>query len=140
VYSGLATSFRDTTLKPGVTYRYDVAASDAAGNTRSFPVKAVGPRLYLPAAGARVGPGAVLAWAPVRGATYYNVQIFRGSRKVLSAWPTKPRLRLQRRWMYAGKQQRLARGRYRWYVWPGRGPLKAAHYGALIGGNTFVVR
>jgi hypothetical protein len=140
VFAGGAASFRDTKLEPGMTYRYEVAASDAAGNTRAVRVLAIVPRLYLPAAGARVGPGAVLAWAPVRGASYYNVQIYRGARKVLSTWPRHPWLRLRRTWSYAGKDQRLAPGRYRWYVWPGRGSIKAARYGALIGGNTFVVR
>jgi hypothetical protein len=140
VFAGRAASFRDTNLEPGLTYRYAVAASDAAGNTRAVRVAAIVPRLYLPAAGARVGPGAVLAWAPVKGASYYNVQIYRGARKVLSTWPRHPRLRLPRTWTYAGKDQRLAPGRYRWYVWPGRGSIKAARYGALIGGNTFIVR
>jgi hypothetical protein len=140
VYAGLASSFTDKTLKPGLAYRYEVAASDAAGNTRAAAVAALAPRLYLPAAGARVGPGTVLRWAPVKGASYYNVQIYRGARKVLSTWPRRPRLRLQRAWTYAGKRQRLAPGHYRWYVWPGRGSIKAARYGALIGGNTFVVR
>jgi hypothetical protein len=140
VYIGRASSFRDTKLQPGTTYRYEVAANDAAGNTRAVRVNAVVPRLYLPAAGARVGPGAVLAWAPVRGATYYNVQVYRGTRKVLSTWPKEPRLRLPRAWTFEGKKQRLLPGRYRWYVWPGRGALKAARYGALIGGNSFVVR
>jgi hypothetical protein len=140
IYAGTAASYQDRTLKPGMKYRYEVAAIDAAGNTRVVDVDAIAPRLYLPAAGARVAPGAVLAWAPVRGASYYNVQIYRGARKVMSTWPTEPRLKLHRAWMYQGKKQRLATGRYRWYVWPGRGPLKAARYGALIGGNTFVVR
>jgi hypothetical protein len=140
VFAGRAAGFRDTNLEPGLRYRYDVAASDAAGNTRAVRIVAIVPRLYLPAAGARVGPGDMLAWAAVKGASYYNVQIYRGARKVLSTWPRHPRLRLQRTWRYAGKEQRLARGRYRWYVWPGRGSIKAARYGALIGGNTFVVR
>jgi hypothetical protein len=140
VYRGHAASFRDTNLTPGVTYRYDVAVSDAAGNTRTVDAKAAVAALYLPAAGARARPGTVLAWGKVANASYYNVQIFRGTHKVLSAWPKGPTLRLRRTWTYAGKSFRLAPGRYRWYVWPGRGPLKSAKYGALLGGNTFVVR
>lgn len=140
VFDGRASSFRDANLTPGVTYRYQVTVSDAAGNTRTVEVKAPVPSLYLPAAGAAVGPGAVLRWAPVRGATYYNVQIYRGSRKVLSIWPTRPRLTLHRAWTYAGAKRRLAAGRYRWFVWPGHGSPRAGRYGALIGGNTFVVR
>ncbi len=49
-------------------------------------------------------------------------------------------LKLPRAWSFDGKRNRLAPGRYRWYVWPGRGPLRAAHYGRLLGGNSFVVR
>jgi hypothetical protein len=140
VYDGRAASFHDRNLQPGITYRYLIAVTDAAGNRRSIDARAVVPALYLPAAGARVGPGAMLAWAATRGATYYNVQIFRGSRKVLSVWPKSPRLRLPARWSYAGKTERLSPGRYRWYVWPGHGALKAARYGALLGGSSFVVR
>jgi hypothetical protein len=140
VFAGRASTFRDRNLTPGRTYRYRVTVSDAAGNARAVDVKAAVPALYLPAAGARVRPGALLAWEKVAGASYYNVQIFRGSHKVLSVWPKRPTLRLHRTWKYAGKSYRLAPGRYRWYVWPGHGPLKAAKYGALVGGNTFVVR
>ncbi len=140
VYHGRASSFRDQHLQPGVTYRYQLAATDAAGNTNDIAVAAPVPMLYLPAAGARVKAGDLLAWAPVKGASYYNVQIFRGSRKVLSAWPKQPRLHLPRTWSFEGKPDRLAPGRYRWYVWPGRGRLQAAHYGRLLGGSSFVVR
>ncbi len=140
VYRGRASRFRDTRLQPGVTYRYTIAASDAAGNTNDVAVAALVPTLYLPAAGARVKAGDTLAWAPVKGASYYNVQLYRGSLKVLSVWPRDARLRLPRNWSFNGKQDRLAPGRYRWFVWPGRGPLKAAHYGRLLGGSTFVVR
>jgi hypothetical protein len=140
VYRGLATSYRDASLQPGTTYRYQLAASDAAGNTSTVTVEAPAPALYLPATDARVRAGSMLAWATVKGASYYNVQLFRGSHKVMSVWPTQPRFKLPRSWVYDGKKQRLAAGRYRWYVWPGHGALKAAKYGRLIGGNTFVVR
>jgi hypothetical protein len=140
LYRGRASSFRDTQLQPGVTYRYQLAVTDAAGNTNDVSLAVLVPPLYLPAAGARVKAGDLLAWAPVKGSSYYNVQIYRGSRKVLSVWPKQPRLKLPRTWSFDGKKDRLAPGRYRWYVWPGRGPLKAAHYGRLLGGNSFVVR
>ena len=140
VYRGRASSFRDTRLQPGVSYRYQLASSDVAGNTSDVAVAALVPSLYLPAVGARVKAGDALAWAPVKGASYYNVQIYRGAHKVLSVWPKQPQLRLPRTWSFEGTSRRLAPGRYRWYVWPGRGPLKAAHYGRLLGGNAFVVR
>jgi hypothetical protein len=140
VYRGRASSFRDTRLEPGVTYRYRLAVTDVAGNTNDVSLAVLVPTLYLPAAGARVHAGDLLAWAPVQGSSYYNVQIYRGAHKVLSVWPKQPRLKLPRAWSYDGREARLAPGRYRWYVWPGRGPLRAAHYGRLLGGSSFVVR
>jgi len=140
VYRGRASRFTDTELQPGAAYRYELASRDAAGNAQAVAVAARVPALYLPAPGARVHAGAVLAWAPVRGASYYNLQLFRGTHKILSVWPRRPRLRLPLAWTYGGAAQRLAPGRYRWFVWPGRGPLKAGRYGSLLGGSVFVVR
>ncbi len=73
----------------------------------------------------------------MKGASYYNVQVFRGKRKILSTWPTKPRLRLRTRWHYGGQVQRLTAGTYRWYVWPGYGPRGRHRYGKLLGRRTF---
>jgi hypothetical protein len=70
---------------------------------------------------------------------YYNVQLYRGTRKVLSIWPTRPRLRLHRRWRYGGMTRRLAPGVYRCFVWPGYGRRTARRYGSLIGTRRFVV-
>ena len=76
----------------------------------------------------------------MRAARYYNVQLFRNRRKVLSAWPSRPRYRLGRHWSYRGERRRLAPGRYRWAVWPGFGPRSRADYGRRMGPSTFVVR
>ena len=86
----------------------------------------------------------------MRGARYYNVQLIRlgggirasrkGARKIMSAWPVRPRLRLRMRWTYRGKRQRLTPGRYAWLVWPGFGPRSDADYGRRIGRSTFVMR
>jgi hypothetical protein len=81
----------------------------------------------------------LLRWMPVRGARYYNVQLFRGARKVLSAWPKRPRYQIKSHWTQLGTRQRLRRGRYRWYVWPGFGARPKARYGDLIGGRAFTV-
>ena len=81
----------------------------------------------------------VLRWRIVAGARYYNVQLFRGARKVLSAWPVRARLRVHRTWRYGGVRRRLAPGVYRWYVWPGYGRRAAHRYGALVGTRRFVV-
>jgi hypothetical protein len=86
-----------------------------------------------------MGRPPLLRWVTLRRADYYNVQLFR-RRKILSAWPTRPRYQLRARWTHAGHDQRLEPGRYRWIVWPGYGPRARVHYGDPIGRSTFIVR
>jgi hypothetical protein len=95
--------------------------------------------LQLPAPGARVTAPPRLVWTPRRGANYYNVQLFRGTHKVLSAWPRRARLQLTFAWRYGGRTYRLTPGDYRWYVWPGVGLRSKARYGSLLGDSRFVV-
>jgi len=95
--------------------------------------------LYSPVGGAVVHNPPLLAWRSVAGATYYNLQLFRGSRKILSVWPVSPRYPLSRAWTFRGKTVRLTRGAYQWRVWPGLGKKTAHKYGPLIGHSTFVV-
>jgi hypothetical protein len=132
----------DRDLRNGHSYTYDVTAADAAGNTSQRTITVVpGPRLLVPAAGAHVPDAPMLRWTAVRHARYYNVQLFRGKRKLLSAWPAKPELQLDGRWHFDGRHQRLRAGRtYRWFVWPGRGPRAANDYGPLVGTRTFTYR
>jgi hypothetical protein len=75
----------------------------------------------------------------VQHAGYYNVQLLRNGRKLLSAWPGKAHLKLERAWRYAGHRFRLRAGRYTWLVWPGRGKRSRNDYGPLIGRGTFTV-
>ena len=75
----------------------------------------------------------------MRRAGYYNVQLYRKGRKILSAWPQSARYQIERRWRYAGQAQRLSPGRYVWYVWPGYGDRSQANYGDLVGRRAFVV-
>lgn len=139
VYRGSKTGFRDTGLVVGRKYEYRVIGVDAAANRaeRKLDVVATGP-LLSPAPGARVTSPPALAWTPVKGASYYNVQLIRGG-KVFSAWPARPTFRLRRTWSYNGRRYRLRPGVYRWYVWPGFGEISASRYGRLLGSSTFVV-
>jgi hypothetical protein len=70
-----------------------------------------------------------LRWRAVPHASYYNVQLWSGGRKVLTTWPSGPNLLLQH----------LHAGTYIWYVWPGFGPRSQHRYGLLLGRSTFVV-
>ena len=129
-------------------HSFEARAIDAAGNRDPTPavhrwtIAAVPRRakatsaLLAPRAGARVTSPPRLMWRRVPRASFYNVQLYRGRVKVLSSWPTRPRLQLRKRWTYLGRKRKLAAGTYRWYVWPG---FRANRYGRLLGQSTFRV-
>jgi hypothetical protein len=138
LYSGPGFTYRDVHVRDGVRYRYTLQARDQAGNlTVRDVIVTPGPRLLAPADGAPVNTLPLLLWTPVRGASYYNVQLYWGARKVLSAWPSRAGLQLERSWFY-GRRRRLRPGRYRWFVWAGFGRRDLAKYGRAIGSRTFV--
>ena len=141
VYTGRGATYTDRRLSNDVAFRYTLSTVDAAGN-RSGGVSATATphTIYLvkPADGARIGKPPTLLWIPVGKAFYYNVQLYRGSTKVLSAWPSNNRFRIARTWKYRGRHYRLVAGTYRWYVWPGLGKRSAVKYGRLLGQSTFV--
>ena len=82
----------------------------------------------------------MLRWQPAAGATYYNVQVFRDGRKVLSFWPSRTSDMLLKTWKFNGKAFQLSPGHYIWYVWPGFGRLSDRHYGQVLGQSTFIVK
>jgi hypothetical protein len=135
-----ARGLADTAVRNGTRYVYRVTALDAAGNaaTRTVVLRP-GRRLLAPARGARVARPPLLRWTAVRGARYYNVQLFRGGRKLLSAWPRLPRLQLRSTWRFGGATRALRPGRYRWYVWPGIGEPRLRRFGPLVGRRQFTV-
>ncbi len=142
VYDGGGRSFKDRGLANGFRYRYRVTSVDHAGNRSAPATTAVLPRkIYLlaPPGAARLVSPPLLRWLPRAGARYYNVQLFRGGRKILSAWPSRRALALRRQWRYRGRRYVLSPGRYRWYVWPGLGSRSKARYGRLLGKRSFVV-
>jgi hypothetical protein len=129
-------------------HSFEVRAIDSAGNRDATPAVhrwtiVAAPRttrrtsaLLAPRAGARVKSPPLLVWRRVPRAAYYNVQLYRGRVKVLSSWPTRPRLRLRARWTYLGRQRKLSAGTYRWFVWPN---YRGNRYGRLLGQSTFTV-
>jgi hypothetical protein len=96
--------------------------------------------LYAPAAGKAAHAGTALRWNADKSATYYNLQLYRGKKKVLSAWPVGTSFRLPRTWTYSSHRYKLTHGKYKWFVWPGRGARARAQYGPLLGSSTFIVR
>jgi hypothetical protein len=154
VYTGSANSVADHGVQNGIEYRYVVVAVDKAGNRSGGVVAVAVPKasaLMSPKSGAKIKKSAKSAkfrWRTVKGARYYNLQLFRGGErvlaagtavKVLSTWPTRTSFVLKRRWKYEGKRYKLSPGVYTWYVWPGLGPRSAAEYGPLLGASSFQV-
>ena len=142
VYTGARRSYTNSRFKNGLYYRYAVLSYDRAGNasrgaTVVVPTSAL---LRSPRDGAVVKSPPRLLWAAVRGASFYNVQLFSPRAKMLSAWPARPALTLKRSWTYAGRRFALKKGLYRWFVWPGYGPRSKAHYGQLLGQGWFRVQ
>jgi hypothetical protein len=141
VYNGSGTRFVDSSLTNGTTYDYTVTVYDQAGNDSSASAKAT-PDASIglgPARGSQLGPKRVLRWPSVAGASYYNVQLFRGNKKVFTTWPKRRVLKVPRHWTFKGRHYSLRPGSYRWYVWPGFGKLNQHKFGKLIGQSSFRV-
>jgi hypothetical protein len=140
VYEGPGTAFADREVRNGHRYRYVLTLTDDAGNATSRELTATPDRALLaPAKRAQVAAPPLLRWTPVRGARYYNVQLLRKGRKILSAWPKQAELQLKPAWRFHGRRYRLKPGEYRWYVWPGEGPRRKNEYGGRIGARSFVI-
>jgi hypothetical protein len=140
VFQGSGSSFTDRTVLNGVLYVYVVVVSDPAGHTDSESVNAApkGP-LRAPAEKARVSAPPLLRWIAVRKASFYNVQVFRNGRKILSVWPVRTRYRLRRTWVWNGRRRTLVPGTYRWFVWPAYRRKGKILYGKSLGHSDFVV-
>jgi hypothetical protein len=141
IYRGRPRNLKDLRVRNYRRYRYSVVAIDRVGH-RSPKGSASAlpkPELLAPPNGAVLTSPPLLRWSTIRGADYYNVQLLRDGRKVLSEWPTRARLQLKRRWRFEGRVRRMRPATYEWNVWPGYGPRRAARYGRRIGKRTFVI-
>ena len=85
---------------------------------------------FGPAPKAKVHGKVRLSWPTVKGARYYNVQIYAGKKRVAVGWPAGHSLVVPHAKLHKGVK-------YTWYVWPGLGAKAKAHYGKLIGKNVF---
>jgi hypothetical protein len=141
VFNGSAGSFTDNKIRPGAEYLYWVQSFDQAGNASNVVSIAGLPKIltlqkrpYVPLA----APNPILRWRRIAGADYYNVQLFRGSKRIYAAWPTMRQVGLPMTWKWSGHRFRLAPGHYRWYLWAGFGPRRLTRYRA-VGNARFVI-
>jgi hypothetical protein len=145
VYDRTGSGFTNTGLTNGTRYTYLVQALDQAGNGASDTVtvtpaaEASTVHLLSPGFQSRVSRAPMLRWREIRRASYYNVQLYRKGKKILSAWPTKPRYQLREVWTYRGKRHRLQAGTYWWYIWAGYGHRSEHRYGKLLGRRSFTI-
>ena len=142
VYAGSGQSFTDRGLVNGLEYRYLVVSFDKAGNASAGVAAVALPKvskLRSPKDGARMKRPPKLLWLRNSEASYYNVQVFRGTAKILSTWPVTATVTLKRGWKYGGHRYKMTPGLYRWYVWPGFGARSAVDYGEMLGFRTFTI-
>jgi hypothetical protein len=142
VFGATAQRVVDRGVQNDVVYRYVLVAVDKAGNHAAGVAVVAAPKaslLLTPKEGAQLKAPPLLTWRGVVEATYYNVQLWRGDRKLLSSWPIKNRLPLRMRWTYKGRPYALTPGTYRWYVWPGLGARADVRYGPMLGMQSFTI-
>jgi hypothetical protein len=141
-YRGSGRSYINRRFKNGLYYRYSVVSYDHTGNASRGTSVVVPASILLraPRDGGIVHTPPRLLWDEVINSTYYNIQLYFGAQKVLSAWPNHARLKLTRSWLYAGRSSQLRKGVYHWFVWPGFGSRSEGRYGQLLGQATFRVR
>ncbi|HEY6150030.1 MAG TPA: hypothetical protein VIW19_05890 [Gaiellaceae bacterium] len=142
VYAGAGTSYSESKFVNGLEHRYNFMSYDKAGNVSPPTGIVVGHSALLlaPSDGATVRRAhkLFLRWRAVGRARFYNVQLWRGKSKVLSAWPHRAAFRLSRDWKFDNREYHLKPGLYAWFVWPAFG--RSGTYGKLVGSATFRVR
>lgn len=135
-----AASYTDRRVSNHVRYLYRIRSVDLAGNASAaadawaWPTPILSPRYD-----AIVHRPPVVDWKPVRNAAYYNMQLWRDGRKLLSVWPAGSQYRLRSSWTFLGRRHMLAGGRITVYVWAGFGAKAAARYGPLYGQTRFTL-
>lgn len=141
VYSGPASSYTESRYANASYHRYSIKSYDKAGNASAAVdvVVTASALLLAPVDGAKLHAKKpqVFRWRAIPNATYYNIQLWRAGRKVLTSWPRRSTFRLPARWKSQGHPYRLTRGHYTWFVWPGFGPRANGRYGDLVGHALF---
>jgi hypothetical protein len=131
----------DWKARNDVLYTYSIRSVDRAENASpASTAQGRASKILNPQYNAILGAPVKIDWTGVRDASYYNMQVWRQGRKILSVWPLRSQFRLRSSWTYNGKRYVLTPDRYSVYVWPGYGPKLKANYGPLIGWTAFFVR
>jgi hypothetical protein len=89
-----------------------------------------------PFAGTVTGTAPGLTWKQVKGTAFYNIQIWRSGKKVLSKWPSGAGFRMPAKWSFTKRTYTLQPGYYRWYVWAFVGSRRHGHY-KYVGTSSF---
>jgi hypothetical protein len=135
-----AVSYVDRRVANEIRYRYVIRSFDRAGNrSAAVEVLARPSAVFSPRYDALVRRPPLVDWRSVRNAAYYNMQLWRNGRKLLSVWPLTSGYRLRASWTFQGRRYSLAPGRVTVYVWPGFGAKAAVRYGPLLGSTSFRV-
>src|SRR5262249_42455269 len=111
---------------------YRTFAVDNAGNVSAGgAILVTQPTFRLfPENGSELRGSVSLRWRKSNRASYYNVQLYLGSKRVTQGWRKGSSFKIAK--------SKLKRGKvYTWYVWPGLGAKARGRYGNLIGKSTF---
>ena len=136
-----ATRYTDRRVRNNREYTYRIVSRDAFGHASAHVMQNARPSAFFsPLWNAVVTSPPTLRWSPVRNASYYNIQVWRNGRKILSRWPARARYAMDRSWLSLGQRFRLTSGTYYGFVWAGFGPRAAADFGRIVGWTRFVVR
>jgi hypothetical protein len=133
LYSGLgsAAAFK---LRAGASGYLALFALDRSGNVSKPARRTVSLASLIPLrplTGSKVVDAPRLTWKATDGTAYYNVQVFRNGKRIVTDWPAQASFQLP--------MVLLEPGTYTWFVWPAlKGKGSAATFGDLIGRATFV--
>jgi len=107
------------------------AAGSAKPAPRSDGTKGA-QRTGRPGAGSATPGPRVFIWAPVRGAAFYEFELFRKQTKIFEARPTETRVALPTHWVYRRKRFSLMPGHYNWIVRPAFGSRRRGQLGRPV--------
>jgi hypothetical protein len=121
-----------------------------APSTTSQPAKPATRQSHAPVSKARKAPAKrrqapavqqtpVLRWPSSPSASFFDVVLWRGGKRLLDSWPSTPRLQVPSSWTYGGARYRLSPGTYLWFVYPGLGSRLHPRYGPLLKSGQFTI-